>query len=272
MNYRSFADMNEAIVKNLGRFPHDVDLIIGIPRSGMMPANLLAMYLNKPFTSIEQFCCGVIYANGERKIDRGTICKILVVDDSVGTGSQMRKAKEALLGYNISKVFAAIYVKPENAAVVDLYCEAVDTPRLFEWNIFNCKKVEHSMYDMDGVLCVDPEVDDDGERYIAAITNAKPLYVPKYTIDTIITCRLDKYRQITKQWLKKHGVHYNHLITLPLATKEERQQWGKHGEWKAEHYANSKAGLFIESGLSQAKTIKRLTGKPVFCTKTMSFV
>lgn len=272
MNYRSIADMNDAIVKNLGKFPHDVDLVVGIPRSGMMPANLLAMYLNKPFTSIEQFCNGVIYANGERKIDRGTIRKILVVDDSVGTGSQMRKAKETLKSFSLRKVFAAIYVKPENASVVDIYCEPVDTPRLFEWNIFNCKKVETSMYDMDGVLCVDPNVDDDGEKYIAAITNANPLYIPKYTIDTIITCRLEKYRSITKQWLKKHGVHYKHLIMLDLATKEERRQWAKHGEWKAKHYADSKNGLFIESGVSQAKAIKQLTGKPVFCTKTMSFV
>ena len=48
MNYRSFADMNNDLVRNLARFPHDVDLIVGIPRSGMLPANLLALYLNKP--------------------------------------------------------------------------------------------------------------------------------------------------------------------------------------------------------------------------------
>ena len=33
----------------------NVDLVVGIPRSGMLPANLIAMYLNKPFTDINSF-------------------------------------------------------------------------------------------------------------------------------------------------------------------------------------------------------------------------
>jgi len=272
MNYRSIANMNDAIVRNLGRFPHDADLIIGIPRSGMMPANLLAMYLNKPFTSIEQFCNGVIYANGERKIDRGTIRKVLVVDDSICSGNQMRKAKEALQSYNIGKIFAAIYVKPENASVVDIYCEEVDMPRVFQWNIFNSKNAEKSMFCMDGVLCVDPKINDDSEQYIASIVNAKPLYIPKYTIDTIITCRPEKYRAITEKWLKKYDVTYKHLIMLPLNTNEGLQKVEKFGEWKAKHYADSKTILFIESYVSQAMVIKQITDKQVFCTETMKFV
>lgn len=273
MNYRSFSDMNDAIVRNLAKFPHDVDLVVGIPRSGMMPANLLAMYLNKPYTSIEQVCNGVIYANGKRKIDDNwEIRKVLVVDDSVGRGNQMKEAKEALAGFDFCKVFAAIYVRPENADVVDVYCETVESPRLFQWNIFNCKMVEKSMYDIDGVLCADPEIDDDGEQYIEAISNAKPLFVPKYTIDTIITCRLEKYRDITAKWLQEHGITYKRLIMLAMETKEERQKWGKHGDWKAYYYSHSRTKLFVESSLSQAQKIHQITGKPVFCTKTMSFV
>ena len=40
IEYRSIADMNNIIVKNLQKLPHDIDLVVGIPRSGLLPANL----------------------------------------------------------------------------------------------------------------------------------------------------------------------------------------------------------------------------------------
>lgn len=55
IEYRSIVDMNNIIVKNLQKLPHDIDLVVGIPRSGMLPANLIALYLNKPFTDIDSF-------------------------------------------------------------------------------------------------------------------------------------------------------------------------------------------------------------------------
>ena len=53
MNYRSISDLNNVILQRLHILPRDFDLIVGVPRSGMMPANLLALYLNKPFTDIK---------------------------------------------------------------------------------------------------------------------------------------------------------------------------------------------------------------------------
>lgn len=272
MNYRSFADMNTAIVANLHKFPHDVDLVVGVPRSGMLPANILALYLNKPFTSVEQYSNGVIYANGSRLIDRSEIRKILVVDDSVSSGSAMTAAKELLNGTPAEKVYAAVYVTPKGSRLVDIYCEVVKQPRLFQWNVFNTQRIEHAMFDMDGVLCADPAIDDDGEQYIREITNAKPLYIPKYTIDTIVTCRLEKYRAITEKWLQDHGVQYKHLVMLDLPTRSARLKWGRHGKWKGERYAQSNNTLFYESSLHQARQIKTVTDKPVFCTEIMNFV
>lgn len=272
MNYRSFADMNTDIVRNLHKFPHDVDLVVGIPRSGMLPANILALYLNKPFTSVEQFCNGVIYANGSRLIDREDVKKIPVVDDSVSSGAAMSQAKELLKHAPAEKVYAAVYVTPKGSKFVDVYCDVVKQPRLFQWNVFNTQRVENAMFDIDGVLCTDPAIDDDGERYISEITNAKPLYIPKYTIDTIVTCRLEKYRTITENWLQNNNVHYNTLTMLNLPTRAERLKWGRHGIWKGELYANSSDTLFYESSLHQAQQIKTITDKPVFCTETMTFL
>ena len=48
MNYRSIADLNHTILKQLHMLPRDFDLVVGVPRSGMLPANLIALYLNLP--------------------------------------------------------------------------------------------------------------------------------------------------------------------------------------------------------------------------------
>ena len=52
MNYRSVSDLNEVILRNIHIIPRDIDLVVGVPRSGMMPANLLSLYLNLPYTDI----------------------------------------------------------------------------------------------------------------------------------------------------------------------------------------------------------------------------
>ena len=66
--YRSISDMNNIILRNLHIFPHDIDLVVGIPRSGMMPANLIALYLNKPYTDIDSFISGRILGAGRREV------------------------------------------------------------------------------------------------------------------------------------------------------------------------------------------------------------
>ena len=48
MNYRNIDDLNHCILQHLSILPRDFDLIVGVPRSGMFPANLLALYLNLP--------------------------------------------------------------------------------------------------------------------------------------------------------------------------------------------------------------------------------
>jgi len=67
MNYRSINDLNNTILKQLHLIPRDIDLVVGVPRSGMLPANLLALYLNLPYTDIHSFMKGFIYKSGARK-------------------------------------------------------------------------------------------------------------------------------------------------------------------------------------------------------------
>ena len=124
---------------------------------------------------------------------------------------------------------------------------------------------------MDGVLCVDPtdEQNDDGEKYIEFILNAKPLYIPTFKINSIVTSRLEKYRAQTEQWLKKHNVQYENLYMLDLPSMKERRRLKCHAEFKAKIYAQKEdCSYFIESDRKQAQQIAYMTGKQVICVTT----
>lgn len=276
-NYRSISDLNDVIIKNLHKIPHDVDLIVGIPRSGMLPANLIALYLNKPYTDIDSFVDERIYGFGERgkALNTKIIKKILLVDDSICSGRALSEAKQKIKKKNISSMilFASIYATSETANKVDVFFEIVETPRFFQWNLFHHSNViPHSFMDIDGVLCPNPPVDDDGPIYKEYIANAPLLLHPSVKIDTLISCRLEKYRHITEYWLQKNEIKYGQLIMLDMQSKIDRIKWGKHGVYKGKAYKNSDAILFIESSWIEAETIFKISKKPVFCIETFSLI
>lgn len=217
MYYRNIADLNKIILKRLSILPRDFDLIVGVPRSGMLPANLLALYLNRPYTDIHSFLNGHIYKAGARGqfFDIKEFKKILVVDDSVASGSAMDKVKESLkeLSTQFEISYCAIYVIPGKEKTVDYLFEVVPLPRYFQWNIMNHTTLEKACFDIDGVLCVDPNEDqnDDGPIYTDFVLNAPPLFIPGAKIGTIVTSRLEKYRKETEAWLQKYNIRYNEI-------------------------------------------------------------
>lgn len=277
LNYRSIADMNDVIIQKLSILPKDIDLVVGVPRSGMLPANLIALYLHKPFTDIDSFIDGRIYSSGGRGefISHSDSKKVLIVDDSINHGGALRTAKEKLapVADKYTLLFACIYATTECAGNVDFYFEIVDGTRAFQWNILHHKIfLPHSCFDIDGVLCENPPVDDDGPVYTEYISHAIPKYIPSVEIDTLVSCRLEKYRAITEKWLADNGVKYKKLIMLDMKTKKERQRWGKHGIYKGEIYKNGDYCLFVESSLHEAQDIFKTSHKPVFCTETMQML
>ena len=102
MNYRSLADMYDAITMGLGRLPDNIDLIVGVPRSGLIPANFLGLLLNLPITDVEGLIEGRVMASGRTR--RGAAVNktfaemknVLVIDDSVFHGNSIRAVKERL--------------------------------------------------------------------------------------------------------------------------------------------------------------------------------
>ena len=190
MNYRNIDDLNHCILQHLSILPRDFDLIVGVPRSGMFPANLLALYLNLPVTDIDSFRNGHIYQTGERgkTFNMNNIHNVLVVDDSIATGKAMKKCRELLKDiehlYNIQ--YCVIYAVPLHSHSVDYFFEIVDYPRFFQWNIMNHSILQKTCMDIDGVLCADPtpEENDDGEKYRHFLLNAPPLFIPNGRIAT----------------------------------------------------------------------------------------
>lgn len=278
MNYRNVSDLNQIILQNISKIPRDFDLIVGVPRSGMLPANLLSLYLNRPYTDLQSFINGHIYKAGARGqfFDISDFKKVLVVDDSVASGSALKKCKDSLahLESKFDFKYCAVYVVPGKRSAVDYYFESVPIPRYFQWNVFNHTTLEKACFDIDGVLCVDPtpEQNDDGEKYLDFILNAEPLYVPGCKIGTLVTSRLEKYREPTEIWLAKHNIKYNDLIMLDLPNMEARQKANNHGSHKAKAYMSKPYVLFIESDYGQALEINRISKKPVLCTENFEMV
>ena len=276
-NYKTYNDLLLDIKHNIHKIPNDIDLVVGIPRSGMIPAYMIGFALNVNVCSLNEFINGVSIVRGNRKIrgDIDDVKKIIVIDDTVNTGTTIKKIKNIFIHketFNIKIYFVAVYVRPGSEHFVDISLTVLATPRLFQWNYLNHRHVAYSCFDIDGVLCIDPteEENDDGIKYRTFILNAKPLYIPKYKIKAIVTSRLEKYRQETEQWLKDNNVQYEKLYMLDMPSKEERSKViGTHAIFKASIYNKLKSCyLFYESSRKQAIDIAQMTGKMVFSVET----
>lgn len=276
--YRNISNLTDIIQKNIIKIRQlNPDLIIGIPRSGIIPASYIALLLNRPFTDIDSFLNNKIYGSGNRfknlEIKNKTA---LVIDDSISSGKALIEVKNKLKIKNdwLFK-FCAVYARKKSQHLVDIFFENIEGDRIFEWNIFHHADIlKRSCLDIDGVLCRDPtpEENDDGEKYHKFLLTAEPKFIPTVKIKTLISCRLEKYRNETVFWLNKHNIKYDNLIMLNLPDKNARQAWGKYGEYKAEEYIKNPYVFFIESSLNEAKKIKACSNKTVYCTEIMNII
>lgn len=255
----------------LGMKAPEADVVVGIPRSGMLAASMLALRHHLRLAEILAFAEERrVMSHGPRLSREKRIDRALVVDDSVLSGQTMRWARRKLAGVGCECIFGAMYVEPSREALVDFHGELLPRPRIFEWNILHHGILGQSCVDIDGVLCVDPteRQNDDGVLYERFLREAEPRYIPAKEIGWLVTSRLEKCRRQTAQWLSAHGVRYRSLVMLDLASKKERLEKHAHAAHKAAVYRRTGARLFIESSDRQARTIAVETGRPVFCTDT----
>jgi uncharacterized HAD superfamily protein/adenine/guanine phosphoribosyltransferase-like PRPP-binding protein len=281
MKYRSVSDMNSDILKNIHRLPPDLDLIVGIPRSGLLAANLLALLGNVRLTDFDSYLERRVYSSGITKADgmrtvRSGPQKVLVIDDSINTGQAMTDVRRrfAAAGLQDTVIFGAVYGTKPDHSEVDIVFEIVSQPRIFQWNFMHHTTLLQSCVEIDGVLCHHPseEENDDGAAYVTFLTEARPLYNMTHPIGTLVTSRLEKYRPQTEAWLERIGVHYEKLVMLDLPSKAEKQRLSSQVSFKADYYRKSDAVLFIESENREAQTIARRSGKPVMCLESQTLI
>lgn len=293
-NYISTAQLLRDTYELVKHVPADCAGIVGVPRSGMIPASLLATASHLPlleFSSqygLRQLGTGG-RMHGARIGDFGK-GKLFVVDDSVHSGGAMSLVRDFL---GNKAIYSTVYCRMEASQEVDIFIREAPSPHIFEWNLFNSGNVSGQSgedvhwftggiaFDFDGIICPDPPVPDadDGpglEAYIHYLKNAPPTHMtPRYDpVPLIVTLRLEKWREITMDWLRRNRVTCWKLVMCPYENASERN--GENGvvpehiiiKHKAMPYKESKCILMVESDPRQAELIHFASGKPVLCPAT----
>lgn len=279
--YISVARFNQDTKRLLSVIPPDCSGIVGVPRSGMIPAALLATLTQLPLFEFS-------VQHGLRQLGEGSrnwltatddkAGPFFVVDDSIYSGNAMSLTRAS---FPVPAIFAAVYVIPEMAHFADYYVQELSSPHFFEWNIFNNGIIDGlSMdprlrggvaMDLDGIICFDPPMPDADEGPIAEayadwIDNAQPKYIPRFAaVPCIITFRLEKWRDRTIKWLRKYKVNWRRLIMSTHSSVIERNRNLDVVGHKARNFIESGCSLMIESDPAQAEMIHQLSRRPVLC-------
>ena len=104
LNFRTLNDLNSLIFENLHRIPVDVDLIVGVPRSGMFAAYLIASYLHLPVADVDalehgdEVFCGKTRVRADWIHRASEAKKVLLVEDSCHYGRTISALRQRLKG------------------------------------------------------------------------------------------------------------------------------------------------------------------------------
>lgn len=267
--WSNYECLGQAVRKLCRQLP-PLKAVAGIPRSGVIPASLIAQWQNIPLLDIDEALVSKPHLPTYRRRSSADVddkLPILIVDDTVSSGRTLSWYKSRALVHGKGKyLFAAPYVDRRCRPFVDFAAE--DHPQChqaFEWNLLH--EVGHTQFtlcDLDGVISQDWSGDEERDpvAYRHHLLHARPLCRPTMPVRGIVTGRMHIHRTQTTAWLNAHGVRHSQLWMLPAATERERAAIGP-ARFKARTYAESNALLFVESCPIQAREIHELTGKPV---------
>jgi hypothetical protein len=247
----------------------DIGAVCGVPRSGLVIAQMISSIKHIPLYPIEIFTNDCCYwrPDSSRQLVLEPHKPIFIVDDTSWSGTAMFLLKKKLRRTVTNAIgmykFGALYVSGNT----DLeHFKILNTVHhTFDWNFLRDINVGHYCLDFDGVLCEDFNGgDSEGDDYMEHLRNAKPLYKPIYPVKKIVSARLEKYRAETEEWLERHGIKYGELCLLNV-TRHELRTPENAVRHKTDNY-DSDSLLFVESCPIQAAKIHEMTGRRVFST------
>lgn len=180
MKYIMYSDLCDDIRNNLVKIPKDICGVIGVPRSGMLPATIISEYLNIGLATIDDFIVNGIDSfnkHGNRRLKTINTNKILVIDDTCYNGNEINKNRIKLQKYgDFEFIFLVVYM--EGSGIIsqpDIYIKDIREEArkseigivLYEWNLLsNPEIINKTIFDLDGVICVDPPDERNTEEYI----------------------------------------------------------------------------------------------------------
>ena len=273
IEYVTTAQLVRDTIGMIARLPASIDGVVGMARSGLIPASVIAAHLHLPLYAT---ACGEVASCGHgARLSPGDRRHrhLLLLDDTTMSGAQMTRAlpwvKSAFPGCRVTP--AAVYPTPQSRGVVAEFARELPPPHLLEWNLFNSGYVNVMVTDLDGIICEEcpAAADDDGPAYGFFLENARPIQLPRRApVYAIVTARLDKYRPQTEAWLRRWGVRYDKLVMWP--EDDARGRWsvpGRVAAFKGAYYRLCGASLMVESDPIQAAWIRKVSGKLVLCPK-----
>lgn len=240
------------------QIPRDIDLVVGIPRQGLICANIIALQLGVPLSTPENFMRNETWIS--EHAEKRKIKKALIIEDSIASGTSITHYKK-LLEQKFPKIkwyTGATYSYYSKINLLDYYYRKVK-PNMFETSLIHIN-IGKLGCDIDGVLCIDPPISIPKSQLKAYYQKAKPWIIPNYTIECIVTGRDKKYKKVTEKWLKKHKVKYKYLIM-------NNNQ--KHHSIKVDAIRKYNLRWFWESNIAIAQRIKLETGVKVLCIDNM---
>jgi orotate phosphoribosyltransferase len=234
------------------QLPHKLAGVVGVARSGLLPANLLAMLLHLPLFALREDTADVIPVGHGWRLGKlpDQAAPLLIVDDTVMSGTSLSKSKGIARRCLADRklLWSAIYVNPGARLKPDVWVHDLAL-HFLEWNLFNSVHLPQLALDFDGILTHDG--------------TDRPLYLPrKGEVPLIVTGRSQAHRVGSMAWLTKHGVRVKRMVMFPGETPRDPLVIAR---YKAQHWGPSGLAYFVESDPIQAKEIARLVGRPVIC-------
>jgi hypoxanthine phosphoribosyltransferase len=212
IQFKSYGDLGRDITKNFEKFSGDWDLVVGVPRSGMVPAYMIALALNINCTDISSWVNNYPLRKGLTRCVRKDLSspweaqKVLIVDDSIMTGDSIRNEIDALPDWLAARASTlAIYSGKPIRSDIDIILEFLPHPRAFEWNIFHHNIMSRSCICLEGMMMSEKEFGDD-------TSTTRFRYLPSRDIDTIVTSQNESSRHEVEALLMANGVSYHNLI------------------------------------------------------------
>jgi hypoxanthine phosphoribosyltransferase len=235
-----------AVVSDLGlktAEQFNPQMIIGVARSGLIPATQLACLLHLPLMSVSvSDAVPLNLGTGVRGLEMDCKCitRALLVDDSCVSGNTLNnvKAKLARHLHGVEIATMAVYCDSQAMTKIDLPLVHAPMPHFFEWNWSNSFLIPRMAVDLDGLLCPDPseKVAANPQEYIEWMKNVKPnqFRFNRRPVPAIVTMRPEDTRDITIEWLNKHRIYYDELHCWPGSVVDARRlQQNETIKWKS---------------------------------------